>query len=75
MDMPRKSKQQLKLERAKQKSCERSKRYYNKQRQTGKVRLVKWTTPEQKQFLEEFIFPDLQRLTERYFERQTNSAG
>jgi len=68
--MGRKSKQQLKLEHKKAIECAKAKRYYEKQKQQGKVRLVKWITQDQKQFLEEFIFPDIDKLTEKWKSRK-----
>ena len=63
--MGRKSKEQLRQERVKKLQSERAKRYYEKQQQRGKVRIVRWTTQDEKQFLDEFIFPNLPKLVEK----------
>jgi len=49
---------------------ERAKRYYEKQQQRGKVRIVRWTTQDEKQFLDEFIFPNLPKLVEKWKAQQ-----
>lgn len=64
--MGRKSKEQLRQERVKKLQSERAKRYYEKQQQRGKVRIVRWTTQDEKQFLDEFIFPNLPKLVEKW---------
>jgi len=68
--MGRKSKEQLKQERMKKLQTERAKRYYEKQRQIGKVRIVKWVSQDEKQFLDEFIFPNLPKLVEKWKAQQ-----
>ena len=60
--MGRKSKEQLKQERMKKLQNERAKRYYEKQRQIGKVRIVRWVSQDEKQFLDKMIFPNLPEL-------------
>lgn len=64
--MGRKSKEQLKQERMKKLQNERAKRYYEKQRQIGKVRIVRWVSQDEKQFLDELIFPNLPKLVETW---------
>lgn len=64
--MGRKSKEQLKQERMKKLQNERAKRYYEKQRQIGKVRIVKWVSQDEKQFLDELVFPNLPKLVETW---------
>jgi len=68
--MGRKSKEQLRQERVKKLQSERAKRYYEKQQQRGKVRIVRWTTQDEKQFLDEFIFPNLPKLVEKWKAQQ-----
>lgn len=68
--MGRKSKEQLRQERVKKLQSERAKRYYKKQQQRGKVRIVRWTTQDEKQFLDEFIFPNLPKLVEKWKAQQ-----
>jgi len=69
--MGRKSKEQLRQERVKKLQSERAKRYYEKQQQRGKVRIVRWTTQDEKQFLDEFIFPNLPKLVEKWKAQQS----
>ena len=64
--MGRKSKKQLKQERMKKLQNERAKRYYEKQRQIGKVRIVRWVSQDEKRFLDKMIFPNLPKLMEWY---------
>jgi thymidine kinase len=68
--MGRKSKEQLKQERMKKLQNERAKRYYEKQRQIGKVRIVKWVSQDEKQFLDELIFPNLPKLVKKWKAQQ-----
>ena len=68
--MGRKSKEQLRQERVKKLQSERAKKYYEKQQQRGKVRIVRWTTQDEKQFLDELVFPNLPKLVEKWKAQQ-----
>ena len=41
-----------------------------KQRQIGKVRIVKWVSQDEKQFLDELVFPNLPKLVEKWKAQQ-----
>lgn len=73
--MGRKSNEKKKYEAERRRRRATEKKYVERQKMAGKVRLQRWVTQEEKICLEEMVFPALRLLVEKWRKSKEKQLG